>query len=1131
MNYQNLLSNLLKLKLTYVALSVFVLSALSFINPVKPGKLNISSKVKNQKGEKLEGVLVSISDSTGVLVDTMSTNKSGAYKFKLSYNQRFKVSYSLDGYKPIFMEFDTKIPRKKELLDYYYKPLEEIMIHDGLEFNDRAFANKPLTEVSFLENLDKFDYNPALIDEYLGQLVKPNVGVVILKGIVLNSADAPAKNVEVLAESIQGELIDKTNTNDNGHYELEVPFQQEATVTFKDNAHHETFVNVNTNIDSSRLKEEFTVDTDIKLYSKSDTSSNALAFQIPAEEIASSSDGFKKDERTAEAFKKLLETTIYKEVSVSGKLLTAQGIRSGIDVDLSGGMVTILAGMDTIRSLSISEDGSFSFRIPANENIRLVFFADSFRTSLVDVESQVNGDRIEKLNTDIVLFSLANDSLNVAAFEIPSQRHFFNNITGEFENDANVSEVFASVLNGEKEDVECAGRLPIRGLSRNMEGKKLPGVAISLYENGKLVLTETTDSKGRYRFDLKLKKNYRMVVQKEGYHEFFLNLNTEVPDDQTAVEFKDLVPPVTLIPLQFEDILNPLGFKQKPLAEIHYSNTEGEFTNRDGVFEDLFALVTKKPLGFVNEDSIKQVQDSLLAVQDSIDAIVPPNANNTFLSVKGRIANVDNKDLKDVKVKLTQPLAGELVFVKEVQTDKTGSYEMNLPYDRMFRLVFSDPDYYETFIELNTDVDGKYENRTIEIPDVKLYDREDASINPMAFATPWQQFAFDPVAATLQKNDSIPYLFTRMLNTPVASPLLSLTGRVKGTRSGYMKNVKVIAEKDTIINGEATTIVVDSVLTDRRGNYAMNLVYNVKYKLRFIDEDSHETFVSVDTRTGLQEEDLRREQHAAPTVLMYKKDDNRVDPFAFNSAFAAISFNPGSSKFFNKSSVNNNFMARVEIPKKESEEELNLDNVLVDVDEIESEEIEYEEKSLNELLGRYKDRADAAKLNANRQLTNDVQYNMAKSMVFNDTTDYSKVENVLLKNQSINNVLFDVFRPSDRDNERKQAEAAAKAAERSSFIAETVSKSLRKGIGSADDLVSLDSTFLVEAPTRISFDSTRINVKEIVSYDVRSGGKRLNYYTITNWFFFTDWYRNGVEIDEDKYVTELNNFKKLSERQ
>ena len=1115
----------MKLKLKYAALTILVLSALSFITPAEQGNLNVSSKVKNQKGDKLSGVLVSISDSTGVIVDTITTGNTGSYKFKLSYNQRYKVSYSFDGYKPIFMMFDTKMPRSKELLDYYYKAPEEIMIRDSLEFNDRAFANKPLTEIAFQPNLDKYDYNPDLIDEYLGHLVKPNVGVVILKGIVLDSADAPAKNVEVLAESIEGELIDKTSTNDSGRYELEVPFQQNATVTFRDSAHHETFVTVNSKIDTSRIKEEFVVLTDIKLFSKTDTSANNRAFQLPSEEIAFSpgTDGFIKKAEASKAFKSILETPIYKEISVSGKMLTAGGIESNEQEKLSNGVVTIIAGIDTIRSVSISEDGSFNFRVPANQNIRLAFSADSFRTTLIDVESEISGEQIEKLNTDVVLFSASDDSLNPAAFEIPSQRHFFNNIKGEFETDENVSEIFANVLAGSKEEVEYAGRLPIRGVSRDMGGSKLEGVAINLFESGKLVLSDTTDSKGRYRFDLKLEKNYRMLVQKEGYHVFFLNFNTDVPDEITDTEFKDLVPPVTLIPLDFEDILNPLGFKQKPLAEIHYSTVEKEFTDRDGVFEELFALVTEKPKDYVNQDSIKQVQDSLAA-------IVVPTASNTFLSVKGRIANLDNKDLKDVRVKLTQPLAGELVFVKEVQTDKTGSYEMNLPYDRFFRLVFSDPDYYETFIELNTDVDGKYENRTIEIPDVKLYDRENESINPMAFGTPWQQFAYDPIAATFEKNDSIPYLFTRMLNTPVVSPLLSLTGRVKGARSGYMKDVKVIAEKDTIINGVTTTIVVDSTITDRRGNYAMNLDYNGKYKLRFVDESSHETFVTVDTRTGVKKEDLRREQHASPTVLMYKKDDDKVDPFAFNSAFAAITYNPTSSKFFNVGSVNSNFLARVEFPVKDNKD-LDLDDVLVNVETIESEEIEYEERGVNELIGKYKERADAAKLTKNRELTTNAQYDMAKAMVFNDTTDYSKIENVLLKNQSINNVLFDVFRPSDRDNERKQAEAAAKAAERSSFIAETVSKSLRKGIGSADDLVSLDSTFVVEAPTRISFDSTRINVKEIVSYDVRSGGKRLNYYTITNWFFFTDWYRNGVEIDEDEYVTELNNFKKLSERQ
>ena len=103
----------MKLKLKYAALTILVLSALSFITPAEQGNLNVSSKVKNQKGDKLSGVLVSISDSTGVIVDTITTGNTGSYKFKLSYNQRYKVSYSFDGYKPIFMMFDTKMPRSK----------------------------------------------------------------------------------------------------------------------------------------------------------------------------------------------------------------------------------------------------------------------------------------------------------------------------------------------------------------------------------------------------------------------------------------------------------------------------------------------------------------------------------------------------------------------------------------------------------------------------------------------------------------------------------------------------------------------------------------------------------------------------------------------------------------------------------------------------------------------------------------------------------------------------------------------------------------------------------------------------------------------------------------------------------
>lgn len=1036
----------MKPKLINVGLALLVLSALSFVNPAETGKLHVASKVKNQKGQKLGGVFISVVDSVGTVIDTMTTKNNGSYKFKLDYHQRFKVGYQLQGYKPIFIDYDTKMPDKKERFDYYYSPPEKIMIRDSLEFNDRAFAKKAMTEVRFIDALDRFDYDPELLDDYLGHLVKPNIGVVIRKGIVLDSADSPAKGVEILAESIQGEKIDQD------------------------------------------------------------------------------SDGFEKDEAKNKAFETRLKTPVYDEISVSGNMLTAQSIESNQTPILSSPKVYVLAGNDTIRTLDVAEDGNFSFRAPANRNVRLAFTADSFRRTLVDVESQVSGERIEKLKTDVVLFSLANDTVNEAAFDIAAQRHFFNNVTGQFESDENVSETFAAVLSSDPSMQEYDGKLPIRGVSRDMNGQKLGGVAFTLVENGKVVLQDTTDSKGKFRFVLKLKRNYRMLVEKEGFHPFFINMNTDVPDDLTATKFNQLVPPVTLIPDTFGDILNPGGFEQKPLAEIHYSPLEKEFTDRDGVFEDLYALVTQRPEGYINQDSIQRALDS-------IANIVVPGPNNTFLSVKGRIQDQDNKDLKNVKVKLTQPLAGQLVFVKEVQTDRTGAYEMNLPYDRFFRLVFSDPDYYETFIELNTDVDGKYENRSIEIPAVSLYDREDETVNPMAFSQPWQQFAFDPVKATFDKNDSIPYLFTRMLNSPVATPLLSLTGRVKGNKSGYKRDVKVLVEKDTIINGVPQKIIVDSARTDRRGNYALNLPYNGKYRLSFQEDESHETFITVDTRTSLDEKDLRREQFAAPTVLIYKKDDKKVDPFAFNLAFASISYNPSSGSFFNRAVVNQNFLAKVDIGKDDEEEVPELDDVLVDTEEIEAEEIEYEEVGLNNLLQKYKDRAKQAELAANREQTMDNRYGIARSMVVEDTTDYSKLENVLLQNQSINNVLFETFRASDREDELEQAEAAAEAAERSYFIAETVNKSLRKGIASAEDLVSLDSTFVVQPPTRIDYNSTRFQVKETVSYTVRSGGQIYRYYTITNWFFFTDWYKNGVEIDEDQYLAELNNYKKLAERQ
>ncbi len=1086
----------------FLILSSLLALFLAFVPPLENGRLRVSGKVKNHLGERLENVKITVMDSLGrSIIDTIRTNSRGSYGFDLDYHNKYRVYYEKEGYYKVFFSYDTELPLKKELLDYYYSPPSEIMLADSFELNKRAFRKNPITEISFYEYYDQFRQDEDLLRAYLSELIEPNVGVLIVQGKLKTNIDSLKSGVKVYAITASGEILDSSTTDAKGNYEIESPLQEkEVRVSFISPKIHDTYYTVNTQVkDSSEHQEEYYYEHLTDVYPEADSTMNTRAFRIPNHLIAydSTKSSFAARKPVEDVFVEKLNTPVYDSMKVIGQILA-----EGTEVFGPTELQVFDKDSNLVSSTVIPEgDSIFDLMIPINKDLRVVYKAPGYHEAFFKVDSRVNDEKLNILNTNVTLFDTLNEAHNPQAFERPTERYFYNNTIDKFDRDLAAEEVFKRVLQSDPEDEVPTGKVILAGTTTDQRGKKIDNVELVFIEDGVEAFTDTSDNKGRYEIDLKLNKQYRMYCKRDGFFEHFMDIDTRVPKSEYAEEFV-LEPPIILFDEELTEITNPVGFEQLPFEKLSYSPAEDDFKTSESAFDQLRALVTRLPLDQQEDDT------------SGVDEIPVYTAENTFLTVKGRIKDMNDKRLKDVQVFLMQ----ENDILQITASDNTGTYELDAPYDKELDVKFTDDDHFEAYIELYTDADSSYKNRELELEDMVLYDRENDKVNAMAFTKPMHRFVFNPVSEILDQDPKVRYEFIDLLETPLDKPLLTLSGRVKKNDGSYMKGVMVYLKKDTLI--------LDSIETDRKGVYQMNVPYNDEYELVFKDEDYHETYIDVDTRTALDEKDLRKESHTAQTVEMFKLKDEQVEETAFENAFAEVNFNPVTGKFRNRISIKQRFLASVFKPRVEEEEILSNENELA-FEEIEHEELEGNEKSIEELLSKYKDRAEQHKLAKTRNEIKESRYRMMSSMMINDSADFTKIENVLINSKSINNVLFETQLPNlNRQRDRRdQVADISEGLGRASDIAMAVGNIMRKG---AIDTIAIDSVFQVLRDVRIYESGYGGGVREVKRYIVKHAGAKEEYAIITRWFFFDTYLKNKKEIEEEQFLAEM---KDLRERE
>lgn len=1088
----------MKINWKFLLLSSLLAFILAFVPPIENGRLKVSGKVKNHIGEMLEGVRIILMDSLGrSAIDTLRTNQRGAYNIDLAYQNKYRLYFEKEGYYKIFFEFNTKLPIKKELLDYYYSPPSEIMLADSFELNERTFRKNPITEIRFFEYYDHFRADEDKLRAYLDALLKPNVGALIVQGQVNSDVDSVKSGIKVYAVAKNGDILDSSYTNAEGRYEIESPLQEEGVrIKLMSEKIHDTYFTLNTQVDSTGFGKEFKMAHKTDVFAVADSAINTRAFKQPNFQIAYNKElaKFNASKPINDAFVEKLNTPVYDSMKLVGQLIAEGG------KEINGAEISVFEN-DSIPILSKmipKGDSIFNLNVPINKTLKVAYRAPGFYDGFIQVDSRVNDEKLNVLKANATLFDTSNAEHNPAAFDRPAEKYFYNDATERFESDEAIAEVFKRILATDPNEIEPKGSVLLSGTTRDIRGKKLDNVELIFFEDGIEVFRDTSDKKGNYDIALRMNKRYRMYCVKDGFYKHFMDINTKVPtsayNEKIAFE-----PPIVLFADDMPEITNPIGFEQLPFEELSYSIAEYQFQVSDNAFDKLRDLVTSAPFDQLANDDTSGVDESPVY-----------NAENTFLTLKGRIKDMNDKRLKDVQVFLME----DNDIIQITASDNTGMYQLDAQYDKELEVKFMDDDHFEAYFELYTDADSSYKNRELELEDMVLYGRDNSTINPLAFTKPMHRFVFNPVAEILDMDARVSYEFSELLETPLAKPLLTLSGRVKKNDGGYMKGVQVYLKKDSVI--------IDTVETDRKGVYQVNVPYNDKYTLVFADEKYHETFIDVDTRTALEEKDLRKESHVAETVELFKLDDESVEKNSFDNAFAEVNFNPVNGKFRNRASVKRNFLASVFKPRLEEEEilaggELNFE-------EIEHEELEADEKAIEELLSKFKERAEQHKLAKTRNEIKDSRYRLASSMMLNDTIGYSKIQDVLLNYRSINNVWRETNFPNldRRANTRDVADVSA-GNERFNEIAKSVSRAMRKG--SILDTIAIDSIFQVLRDVRIYESGYGGGVREVKRYIVKHAGEKEEYDIITRWFFFDTFIKNKEEIDEDTFYAELNSLK------
>ncbi|MGB0390115.1 MAG: carboxypeptidase-like regulatory domain-containing protein [Salibacteraceae bacterium] len=1092
-----------------------LLSSYSFQPPIEEGKLSVSGRVKNEKKKDIDSTLILITDSTGKLfLDTIYSDNKGKFSFELDYNKVYRTYYSKPGYATIFDVYETDVPKGKLYKELTYL-VSKTMFSDSSDFNQRAAERHPVLNVSFNKAYDGFYEDFEGVTAFLDEITKPNVGEMNIVGVFQDSL-TDSFNVQVLALDTLGFELAQTTSDKDGNYRVTVPLMNKVRLKFISGDHYESFAMVNTKVPEVKSGTDFDINQDFVLVNKIDSTINPDAFESPIARIEHLGE-------TGEFVENPAVASIFNDQLLidERRILLTGLLFDNLGHSITNTKVTVKDG-DRIIDEVIVDSNNFEVKLPFEAIAHVYFNSNDYHESFISYNTNLSAEEMQKnkkLSTKVELYSRERTEINPLAFNIPTNKYYYDRNIEGFANDSSVSNEFLALLQKPEEPLGTAdskGFLVIRGMisDPSIGNKKVPDARVRILDEDKQVLSAFgADKKGRFQTQLGLNKIYFLEVEKEEYLPTQIKFDTRVAEGKSNETIEQIG---VLLPVIHQD--NKIGDKQVPPSIVEEYPTTGFYIDSTLTLTEDFDVFDRFAEAVVNyeDPSTAEVPAVTLAQleedkrrKEELELLNKKKPKIPELRIAGKIVDERNIPISGALVSLTE----NNKTIEKTETDSLGNYNIQVPTQKNMDLLVSGDNLHTVKTNVNTIYPDTLEPKSdiLVLPDLKAYNKANIGVNPKAFDQNWQAVAYNPSSNSFALDEETPNSFASILESIPDNQYLLVNGRAKDQKGRNISDAQIVVRA----NGS----VVTTLYTDKKGRYNAKLEYQKDYRFEVKKNGYSGTFAALSTKTNTDQERLIDKKIKSLNLLLVSKDEKNLNDKVFYRPYAQVAYDPKLDEFVEVAEITDEFLADMYIEEVEDEEgkkEYQLKSTVVASAFEVSDEKGYKE---------YVSRAGASKTAAQKRSQNKNAASKAASPFMGVFTDAlsgiqqsrrTQIRDVSLTLNEIYNARVAMSQKPKLEIDENMVEANEQKSIMNNIIASAL------GMRGSGDLVSTDSTLNINLIPRINHFVEGTPLYRITRDQVFVEGKQIEYVNTVDWGLWNTYYRDNKKIRESVYSAELD---------
>ncbi len=764
------------------------------------GKLKLTGLVSDRESDSLV-VKIEALDSLGRIVAETTTDSSGNYIIEVPLMNKTKLALISENHHTSFAEIEGFVPEgNKE--DYFE------LNHDFIVIPKAERISASVKEIPE----DKILYNTANEHFYQDSIVRQNYeyAVEVTKRRLLLSGNLTDPNggkvVPMDIEVLDGDALYADYKVNSPKYEVEIPYQSIVHVNYKAEGYHPIFVSLNTNMDFDQMDSIKSMTVPVKMYSKDDPNVNPEAFALPVQKFFydKKTNGFVLDTIAKSDFDTLIakQKPVILDTSVADGflILSARVFDPATNGKIESGRVRVLnENKAVVSSMETDKKGKFTTQLGLNKLYYLEFEKEDYYPTLVKFDTKVpNG----KENTDITQVGLRAPIVHkeneiagkpippglmedrvITAFYFSEEDDLFIEDTSTFSEFVNAVEAYQPPLadvptppvdtvviadNVEEEKTDTiipptpTKTISVAGITQNKKNQAIEGIEIIVFENGDEIATALSDENGAFNLNLPPNKKLTAELSKKNYHSTKIDFDTKV-ENIAQIQSKPLTIPALTLYKENDKNANPLAFNKKAKS---------------------FKVDEQNNL-FVSEPAVEQ---SFVAILNTVP-------DNQKLAIEGKTKNAKGKSIGSALVMVYEGAT----LVDSVRSDEKGNYELLLPYQKDYRVVIEDDNFYRSYAAVSTKTNNGEErliDKKVKGLDLIIVNRKEEKINAMAFLKPFSRVRFDSDKDEFVEVDAVESDFIANLYVAPTPPAKEDEEDNKDEKNKKEKSEKEKKEKD-----------------------------------------------------------------------------------------------------------------------------------------------------------------------------------------------------------------------------------------------------------------------------------------------------------------------------------------------